>query len=105
MKTTVVPAQITTVEDKITSSLTALQLGLLVAAGIVCVCLYVVVPPFNSLSTSKFAFIVIAALLVSSFAFRIGDRILLRWVIILIKYWSRPKKYIFDKNDSYIRRN
>lgn len=99
MKTTVVPAQITTVEDKIAGSLNFIQILLLVFSLIIGTALYGLIPPKLHLSTIKIAMIIVQFTIFGTLAIRYRGRILADWLIIYLRYRARPRIYIFDKRD------
>jgi hypothetical protein len=103
MRTTTVPAQITTVEDKIVGEISLIQLLLLVAPVFASAAIFVALPPFYSSASYKVALIVCIFVAFGMLAIRIKGRILLTWLIILTKYSRRPRYYLFNKNDSYMR--
>lgn len=103
MKTTIVPAQITTVEDKVTGSLSLSQLILLTAPIFVGIAVYVAFPPVLHNSIIKTLLVMVFAVTCSLFAIRIKGQILLFWAIIVLRYNVRPRYYIYDKNDLYLR--
>lgn len=99
MKTTVVPAQITTVEDKIAGSLTMPQIVLLVISLIAGSAIYAVVSPKMHLGSIKTALILIQFMFFGGLAIRINGKILGEWLVIYLRFRSRPKQYVFTKND------
>jgi hypothetical protein len=103
MRSTVVPAQITTVEDKIAGNLGMSQLLLLVMPIFGGSALYVALPPFFDYAVYKLVIIVGFAVLCGLLAIRVKGKILLHWVTIISGYNLRPKYYVFDKNDSHQR--
>lgn len=103
MKTTVVPAQVTTVEDKIAGNLGVSQLLLITVPVFGGSAIFVVLPPFFSYSTYKVVLIVCIAALCGTLAIRVKGQILLLWAVILFRYNLRPRYYVFDKNDIYLR--
>lgn len=103
MKTTVVPAQVTTVEDKIAGNLGVSQLLLLTVPVFGGSALFVVLPPFFSYATYKVVLIVCMATLCGTLAIRIKGTILLLWAVIMLRYNLRPRYYVFDKNDACLR--
>jgi hypothetical protein len=103
MRQTVVPAQITSVEDKITGNLTIKQLILLTSPIFIDLILYIVFPPFTRINLFK---LIIAALIDILFwisAIRFKGKMLIVWWIIIAKYNSRPAHYIFNKNTTHTR--
>jgi len=103
MKTTIIPAQITTVEDKIAGNLSFTQIVLLILALFLSVFIYAVVPVKLQISLFKAILIASTALFLIILSLRVKDRIVLSWLTLLISYWIRPKIYVFDKNDIYLR--
>lgn len=98
MKTTVVPAQVTTVEDKIMGGLGFSQLMLLVAPLFIGAGLYAVLPPFMSGSGYKYVLIVSLAGFCGLLALRIKGKIVAVWVVLVLSYRTRPRFYLFNKN-------
>lgn len=103
MRSTVVPAQITTVEDKIAGSLGLTQLILLTVPVFGGSALFVFLPPFFSYAVYKIVLITCFAALCGLLAIRIKGKILLFWLIALLRYNLRPRYYLFDKNDMHLR--
>ena len=99
MKTTVVPAQITTVEDKIAGSLNFIQIMLLIASLILGATIYGVIPPRIHLTTFKLVLIVLQFSLLGGLALRIKGKILAEWLTIIFKFLARPRIYIYSKKD------
>lgn len=105
MKTTIVPAQITTVEDTIAGNLNLAQILLFVGALFYSTFIFAVLPAKFHLTTYKVPFILIGCLSFISLAIRIKGRIVFDWMIILARYHFRPRYYVFDKNTIYLRNN
>src|SRR6266702_3116458 len=103
MRTTTVPAQITTVEDKIAGELSLIQLLLLVAPIFGGAAIFVVLPPFFTSAPYKIVIIVCIAVLFAMLAIRIKGKIVLTWLLILTRYNTRPRYYLFNKNDTHLR--
>lgn len=103
MRTTVVPAQVTTVEDRIAGSLGLSQLLLLTVPIFGGSALFVILPPFFSYAVYKVVIIVCFAVLCGLLAIRVKGKILLQWLIAIIRYNSRPRYYVYDKNDAHMR--
>jgi hypothetical protein len=98
MRSTVVPAQVTTVEDRIMGSLGFSQVALVVLPGFIAAAIFAFLPPFMHGSVYKYVACVIIALLMCSLAIRIKGKIVLFWLITIIRYNLRPKYYLFNKN-------
>lgn len=103
MKTTVVPAQITTVEDKIAGSLNFIQIMLLIASLIIGAAIYGVVPPRIHLTTIKLILIAFEFSVLGGMAIRIKGKILAEWLIVILRFRLRPRIYVFTKNDLFAR--
>lgn len=104
MKSTIVPAQITTVEDKVAGGLSLSQLLLLVAPAVIGTGLYIVLPPMGSMPLYKIVIMAMVALAFGLLAIRIKGRILLLWLVILLRYNLRPRYHVFEKNDPHLRK-
>lgn len=103
MRTTVIPAQITTVEDTIAGNLTLTQILLLLAPVLAATGIYAVLPEKMSFSVYKIVLTTIISLVFVILSIRVKGKIILSWLGVMIVYFSRPKHYLFDKNDSYCR--
>lgn len=103
MKRSTVPAQITTVEDTIIGNLTALQLVLLVFPICFGFISFAVLPPNFHFVLYKMVAMLILLLIGAILQMRIKDKLLLMWIITVIRYNVRPRYYIYNKNDAYGR--
>lgn len=103
MKTTVVPAQVTTVEDKIAGKLGLHQLLLLVTPLILASLLYAGMPPFFGYSMYKIVAASFVMTLGGLLAVRIKDQIVLQWCAMIGRYLMRPRYYVYTKNDAVFR--
>ena len=103
MKTAIVPAQITTVEDKVAGNLSLSQLLLLAAPVFIGSAIYIIFPP--SMGAAMYKLVILTVLVVgfSLLAIRIKGRILLLWLITIVRYNLRPRFHVFNKNDAYLR--
>lgn len=98
MKTTVVPAQITSVEDRIAGNLSFKQLILLIAPVFLSVVLFVFLPPFTKYELYKVIVSVVIALICMTLAIRVRSRLVVEWIGMLSKYNLRPLYYVYNKN-------
>ncbi|CAN5395255.1 hypothetical protein BH09PAT4_BH09PAT4_00070 [soil metagenome] len=98
MKVTVVPAQVTTVEDRIMGSLGFSQMLLLIVPVFIGAALFAVLPPAMGSSVYKFAIMGILALVCCTLAIRIRGKIVALWLVTIVRYNLRPKYYLFNKN-------
>ncbi len=103
MRTTVVPAQITTVEDRIAGNLTFVQILLLIAAMLIGASLYRVVSPRLHFNPLKLTLISLQFIFLSVLALRIQGKIVADWLILLLRFNARPRMYVFTKNDTTTR--
>jgi hypothetical protein len=103
MKTAIVPAQITTVEDKIAGNLTLQQVGLLASPVFIDFALYAALPTTLKFNAYKLALMVVVTLAADLLAVRVRGKILLAWAITMLKYNARPRHYVFDKNNTHFR--
>lgn len=103
MKVTVVPAQVTTVEDRITGNLSVSQIVLFAIPVFGGSLLYAALPPVMEFHLYKLIVIGIVALLAGLLAIRIKGKIVLMWALVLLRYHSRPRLYLFNKNTSAYR--
>lgn len=100
MKTTVVPAQITSVEDRIAGNFTFTQVLLLIAALLVGTGIYVGVTPRTDLTVLKTVLVTIQFLFFGGLAIRINGKIVAQWLVTYLRFHSRPRYYAFTKNDA-----
>ena len=98
MKQTVVPAQVTTVEDRIVGNLGLTQIVLLslpvLAAGVV----FAAFPPVMHVSLYKLILLTLFVTLCGGLAIRVKGKIVLLWIIVRLRYNIRPGYYVFNKN-------
>ncbi len=103
MRTQVIPAQITTVEDKIAGNLNGTQLFLLMIPILYTTLDYAIFYPHMHVSVIKILsalFVLIASILLS---LRIKGKVVFNWLIVILAYNIRPKYYVCNKNDTYLR--
>ena len=99
MKTTVVPAQITSVEDRIAGNLSFKQLLLLVAPVFISTALFIFLPPFTQYRLYKVVISLIIASVCLILAIRVRNHLVVEWIGTLSRYNLRPRYYIFNKNN------
>jgi hypothetical protein len=104
MKTTVVPAQITSVEDRIAGNLSFKQLLLLVAPVFLSTALFIFLPPFTQYRLYKVIISLIIASICLVLAIRVRSRLVVDWIGTLSRYNLRPRYYIFNKNSVVSRK-
>ena len=98
MKVTVVPAQVTTVEDRIAGNLSMSQMMLLAIPVFGGSALFAVLPPFMGGSPYKYVLLGVLALIACGLAIRIRGKILLFWMLLIVRYNLRPTYYLYDKH-------
>ncbi|MDO8658747.1 MAG: hypothetical protein Q7K55_08450 [Candidatus Levybacteria bacterium] len=103
MRTTVIPAQITTVEDKIAGSLNLTQIMILMIPVFWTTIVYAIFPAPMQLTLYKLPLVFIVLILCLILSLRIKGKVVLNWLAVLFKYNLRPKYYVFNKNDVYLR--
>jgi len=103
MKTTIIPAQITTVEDKIAGNLSFAQILLFLAAMFLGTGVYILLPIPMKLTIYKIPVIIVLSGICLILSVRIKDRIILNWISIISSYFLRPRFYVFNKNDTVYR--
>ncbi len=103
MKTAIVPAQVTTIEDRITGSFTISQLLILMAGMGLATLIYLLVTPRYQFNPFKLIAIGTVIVVITPLAIRVHGKIVADWLIILTRFWQRPHRYIFTKNDPATR--
>ena len=98
-----VPAQITTVEDRIAGNLSLQQMILLAAPLFMGLLIFMLLPPNLHFVLYKLVIIGIIAFIFCTLSLRIKGQVLLFSLIILLRYTLRPRQYLFNKNDAYLR--
>jgi len=103
MRTTVIPAQITTVEDKIAGNLSVTQILILMIPVFLGTGIYCFMPPIMNFAIYKLTLVVLTTLFALILSLRIKGKIVLSWVLMLLTFNLRPKYYLYNKNDTYQR--
>ena len=105
MKTTVVPAQVTTVEDRIMGNLGLSQILLFILPMFIGAGLYALLPPHMGGSLYKYLVITVITLVSFVLAIRVKGKIVLLWILTIARYNRRPKYYLFNKNTKSFRKD
>ncbi len=103
MRTRIIPAQITTVEDKIAGNISVTQLLILMIPVIFTTSVFILLPPHMQINAYKLVFSSIVLIVNLILAFRFKGKVIAHWLIILLRYNMRPRWYVLDKNESYLR--
>jgi hypothetical protein len=99
MKVTVVPAQITTVEDRIAGNLTFTQIILLILPLISSTVTYAIIPHSEKFTVLKVTLIALQFMFFGSLALRIKGKVVMDWLLVYLRFAARPRIYTFTKND------
>lgn len=100
MKTSIVPAEITTLEDSITAKLSLTQVIILVCPIILSTLIFSLVPPFFKLSLIKILIVLIVGLPILVLAIKFKSRLIFFWLILLAKYYLNPQYYFLSVSSS-----
>ena len=103
MKVRNIPAQITTVEDKIVGNLNLTQMLLLMLPIFFFMLVYTILPPYMDLSWYKMLLVFTIGISCIVLSLRIKDKVIINWITILLRYNTRPQYYVFNKNDTSLR--
>jgi len=103
MRTRIIPAQITTVEDKIAGNLNMTQIGLLILPVFLGTLTYCFFPPHMHFAIYKVIAITLILIICIALSLRIKDKVVINWLSILFRYNLRPGFYVFNKNDIHQR--
>lgn len=104
MKVTVVPAQVTTVEDRIMGSLSLSQLMILLLPVFIGAALFASLPPMMESALYKYVAIGIFSVICLVLSIRIKGKIIALWIVTILRYNLRPKYYLYNKNVTTLRR-
>lgn len=103
MRVSVVPAQVTTVEDRIIGCLGFMQILILVSAILCGAGVFVVLPPMMGEAWYKYGIIAAVLTVGSILSIRVRGVVLAHWVGIIVRYNQRPMYYVADKNTTAYR--
>lgn len=104
MRTRVIPAQITTVEDKIAGNLSLTQIIILLSPVLFTTLVYALLPPAMNFTLFKLILALAFSLIAVTLSLRIKGKVVLHWLLVLAQYNLRPKYYVFNKNERFARR-
>lgn len=99
MRTTIIPAQITTVEDKIAGSLNMTQILILMFPVLWTALIYILFAPTMKLVPYKLGLIGVVIMVCLILVIRIKDKIVAEWLGVVLRYQFRPKYWLYNKND------
>ena len=95
MRTTIVPAQITTVEDKIAGNLNLTQITLLIFPAFWTIIVYALFIPRFHLSIYKLPLVILVLLVCLALSVRIKGRVVINWLVTIQQLEAPPTKEPF----------
>ena len=104
MRTRVIPAQITTVEDKIAGNFSLTQIIILLTPVLFTTLVYALMPPTMMFVWYKLTLTLVFMAICIVLSIRVKGKIIASWIVILARFNLRPKYYVFDKNEVFARR-
>jgi len=93
MKTNIVPAQITSLEDIIAANLNLTQVVLLIIPIFVSALVFLGLPPFMHIRLYKIIVLLVLGLPPLVLAVRINGVVSLRWVVLIADFYFRPGRF------------
>ena len=103
MRTTVIPAQITTVEDKIAGNLSMTQIVILLIPIFFGTFVFAILPPSMHVALYKLPVVLFVLLVCLILSLRVKGKVVASWLLVLLAYNTRATYYVFNKNDTYLR--
>jgi hypothetical protein len=103
MRSTILPAQITTVEDTIAGGLTLKQFVILLIPIFWGTIVFALFPPSMKVVFYKIPFAVIVLCLSLILSYKFKGKMIASWLGVILRYNMRPGYYIYNKNDAYMR--
>jgi hypothetical protein len=103
MRSQVIPAQITTVEDKIAGNLNLTQIMLLLFPAFWTTIVFTIFSPRLHFSLYKLPLVLLVLFICLALSLRIKGKVVLNWAFTILRYNLRPKYYVFNKNEPYLR--
>ncbi len=103
MKTTVVPAQVTTVEDRIIGKLGFSQIVLLMIPVFFSAGVFALLPPVMNGALYKYVLMALSLMICGVLSVRVRGKIIALWLVTVLRYNLRPKYYLFNKNTTAFR--
>ncbi len=103
MRSQVIPAQITTVEDKIAGNLNLTQIMLLLFPVFWTTIVFTIFSPRLHFSIYKLPLVLLVLFICLALSLRIKGKVVLNWATTILRYNLRAKYYVFNKNEPYLR--
>jgi hypothetical protein len=98
MRSAIVPAQITTVEDRVAGNLSISQVALIFAPTLLGMAIFIILPPNMELSPFKLIIVTLIFMVCVVSAVRVKEKIILLWASTLLRYSLRPRYFVYDKH-------
>ena len=96
MKTSIVPAQVTSIEDTIAANLSLTQIMLLIIPVFMAVLIFAGLPPSMHVKVYKLIVLACFSLPLIALALKVRGQLVLKWIILLAGYRFRPRLYLFS---------
>ncbi|MCL4358162.1 PrgI family protein [Patescibacteria group bacterium] len=96
MKTSIVPAQVTSIEDTIAANLSLTQIILLIIPVFMAALIFAGLPPTMHVKVYKLIVIICCSLPLITLALKVRGQLVLKWIILLAGYRLRPRRYLFS---------
>jgi len=103
MRTAIVPAQITTIEDKVAGNLSMTQLILVLMPALLGGLIFASFAPALRPAPYKIVLVLLVAIVFGASAIRIQGKLVILWAVVMLRYALRPRYHIFNKNSAYLR--
>ena len=103
MKRTVIPAQVTTVDDRIIGKLGFSQIILLMVPVFLSAGVFALLPPVMNGALYKYVLMALSLIACGILSIRVKGKIVALWLVTVLRYNLRPKYYLFDKNTTAFR--
>src|SRR5882724_13724652 len=103
MRSAIVPAQITTVEDRVAGNLSLTQLVLLLMPPLLGGLIFASLTPVLHLAPYKIVLTLLFTAFFGVAAIRVQGKLAIMWAVILLRYAVRPRYHVFNKNSAYLR--
>lgn len=94
MKISIVPAEMTSIRDRIIGNLNMSQVILLALPLVVVIVIYIFAPPFSKLSFLKIVIGTLLMLINGILSINIEGKLILEHLRILISFFNRPRIYL-----------
>lgn len=103
MKTVIVPAEVMSVRDTISGSVSIEQLGLILLGGVCVVYVYVGIEPKSAVSVDKLVLALAILVVFGVLAIRLGGRLVIEWTALGIAYALRGHLFVNDSRSNWGR--